>query len=172
MAHADWRRILEALESLPSGLPTEHVALMACWFQRRFGESAVIGSQLPAEASETVTAGLEGLSFVAVRRRMERLRERKELRLPEKALLCAWVWSLGGTKDFCSNDAQKLFGEDGGSLNAHHFNQQAKPSGEEGARSAGSSLVRVGRGRYRFTPRGREEGERLARQFLFPPEDG
>ena len=161
MPDTDWRTILDAIEELPSGLPTEHAALMARWFSRQFGGSPPPKSTPPSPASPADSQGLSALSFIEVRQRMEALGTSRQLRAHEKALLCSWVWSLSGTKEFCSNDAQKLYGDRGGNLTAHHFNHHATENEQ-------ANLARTGKGRYRFTERGCAEAERLAIQFLFP----
>jgi hypothetical protein len=166
MAGDEWKSILGALEELPLGLPTEHVAAMARWFLRQLAGTATYERQPKEPNGSSEEANLDILSFVEVRRRMEQLGSSRELRAQEKALLCAWVWSLSGEDDFCSNDAQKLYGEEGRNLNAHHFNAQASEANGSKEPSP-SSLIRVGKGRYRFTERGRDEGARLARTHLF-----
>jgi len=113
-------------------------------------------------------ANLETVSFADVRREMEKLAERTDLRSIDAALLCAWVWSLGGETKFCSSDAQKLYGESGRNLNANHFNRLAK-RGAHG-RHGGDALLRwLRKGVFELTQSGREQGERLARRFLFAP---
>lgn len=169
MARKEWRSLLGAIEGLPPGIPSEHVAVLAGWFERHLAPVLEAEDGPPpgdsGAPSLVTTPGLAALSFVDVRERMETLGASSRLRAHEKALLCAWVWSLGGDRNFCSNDAQKLYGDQGAHLNSHHFNQQSLPA--EAPDAELSSMIRLGRGRYRLTTRGREEGRRLADQHLF-----
>lgn len=160
MPDTDWKIILGAIQELPAGLPTEHAALMARWFADQFAAAEIPQTPHTAPLSPDRLTGLQSLSFVEVRLRMEALGASRQLRAHEKALLCGWVWSLGGAQEFCSNDAQKLYGENGSKLTAHHFNHHA-PENEQ------ANLARTGKGRYRLTERGCKEAERLADRFLF-----